>query len=184
MGDDANDRFGRYGSAGPDRLNIADHAYLHSSRRHRRHVRPPANWSVSLAITLIGSVALSAVAYFGTITPISLLAFCFIIGSGMALFGPAWQSSVNEQVSAQMLPAAIALNSISYNIARSFGPAIGGIIVAAAGSVASFLVNALAYVPLLIVLYLWRRKREPSRLPPERLNRAIVSGVPFLREPF
>lgn len=102
----------------------------------------------------------------------------------MALFGPAWQSSVNEQVSAQMLPAAIALNSISYNIARSFGPAIGGIIVAAAGSVASFLVNALAYVPLLIVLYLWRRKREPSRLPPERLNRAIVSGVPFLREPF
>ena len=135
---------------------------------------------LALAITLIGSIALTGLAYFGAITPISLLAFCFIIGSGMALFGPAWQSSVNEQVSAQMLPTAIALNSISYNIARSFGPAIGGIIVAAAGSVASFFVNALSYIPLLIVLYLWRRKREPSRLPPERLNRAIVSGVRYV----
>ena len=135
---------------------------------------------LALAITLIGSIALTGLAYYGAITPISLLAFCFIIGSGMALFGPAWQSSVNEQVSAQMLPAAIALNSISYNIARSFGPAIGGIIVAAAGSVASFLVNAVCYIPLLIVLYLWRRKGEPSRLPPERLNRAIVSGVRYV----
>ena len=52
--------------------------------------------------------------------------FCFVIGSGMALFGPAWQASVNEQVPPETLPPAIALNSISFNIARSFGPAIGG----------------------------------------------------------
>ncbi|UWU75904.1 MFS transporter [Bradyrhizobium huanghuaihaiense] len=36
------------------------------------------------------------------------------------------------------LPAAVALNGISYNIARSFGPAIGGIVVAMAGAVAAF----------------------------------------------
>src|SRR5438552_478590 len=126
---------------------------------------------VALVITLIGSAALSMVAYLGVMTPASLLGFCFVIGTGMALFGPAWQSSVNEQVPSPMLPAAIALNSISYNIARSFGPAIGGLIVAAAGSQASFAANALSYLPLILVLYLWRRKPEVSRLPPERLTR-------------
>jgi len=135
---------------------------------------------VALVITLVGSAALSALAYLGLITPFSLLAFCFVIGCGMALFGPAWQSSVNEQVGSQMLPAAIALNSISYNIARSFGPAIGGIIVAAAGAKASFTVNALAYLPLILVLYLWRRTPETSRLPPEKLTRAIITGVRYV----
>jgi predicted MFS family arabinose efflux permease len=114
------------------------------------------------------------------VTPNILLAFCFIVGCGMALFGPAWQSSVSEQVPAENLPAAVALNGISYNIARSFGPAIGGVIVATAGAVAAFAANALLDIPLLIVLFLWRRNSEPSRLPRERLNRAIVSGVRYI----
>jgi len=99
----------------------------------------------------------------------------------MALFGPAWQSSVSEQVPPETLPSAVALNGISYNIARSFGPAIGGIIVATAGAVAAFAANAILYIPLLIVLFLWRRSSEPSRLPRERLtNRAIVSGIRYI----
>ena len=76
------------------------------------------------------------------------------------------QASVSEQVPAEALPAAVALNGISYNIARSFGPAIGGVIVASAGAVAAFITNALLYLPLLIVLFFWRRLKEPSRLPP------------------
>ncbi|SHK71338.1 Predicted arabinose efflux permease, MFS family [Bradyrhizobium lablabi] len=135
---------------------------------------------VSLSIALSGATALSVLAWLELVTPTILLAFCFIVGSGMALFGPAWQSSVTEQVPAETLPSAVALNGISYNIARSFGPAIGGIVVATAGAVAAFAANAVLYVPLLIVLFLWRRTSEPSRLPRERLNRAIVSGVRYI----
>ena len=51
---------------------------------------------------------------------------------------------------------------------------------AAAGSQASFTVNALSYLPLIAVLYFWRRKPELSRLPPERLNRAIISGARYV----
>ncbi len=135
---------------------------------------------VSLSIALSGATALTVLAWLDLVTPQILLAFCFIVGSGMALFGPAWQSSVSEQVPAETLPSAVALNGISYNIARSFGPAIGGIVVAAAGAVAAFAANAVLYTPLLIVLFLWRRSSEPSRLPRERLNRAIVSGVRYI----
>ena len=135
---------------------------------------------VSLSIALVGATTLSVLAWLGLVTPEILLAFCFVVGSGMALFGPAWQSSVSEQVPAETLPSAVALNGISYNIARSFGPAIGGIVVATAGAVAAFAINAVLYIPLLVVLFLWRRTSEPSRLPRERLNRAIVSGVRYI----
>jgi MFS family permease len=135
---------------------------------------------LSLVLSLTSATALTALAWFNLVTPNILLAFCFIVGCGMALFGPAWQSSVSEQVPADVLPSAVALNGISYNIARSFGPAIGGVVVALAGAVAAFALNAILYVPLLIVLFLWKRVSEPSRLPRERLNRAIVSGVRYI----
>ncbi|OKO76248.1 MFS transporter [Bradyrhizobium sp. NAS96.2] len=135
---------------------------------------------VALAISLSGATGLTLLTWFNLITPNSLLALCFVIGTGMALFGPAWQSSVSEQVPGETLASAVALNGISFNIARSFGPAIGGIVVAAAGSVAAFATNALFYLPLLVVLFFWDRVSEPPRLPRERLNRAMVSGVRYI----
>ena len=113
------------------------------------------------------------------ITPWLLLTFCFLIGSGVALYSPAWQSSIRQQVSPRNLPAAIALGSISYNVARSFGPAVGGLLVAAFGAVAAFATNALAYIPLILVFTGWRLKNPPPRLPPERIGRAIVSGLRY-----
>ena len=135
---------------------------------------------VALAISLSGAAILTALSWFNLLAPNLLLTFCFVIGCGMALFGPAWQASVSEQVPAETLPSAVVLNGISFNIARSFGPAIGGVVVAAAGAVAAFAVNALFYLPLLIVLFLWNRANEPSRLPRERLHRAMVSGVRYI----
>jgi MFS family permease len=134
----------------------------------------------ALGLAFAGSTLLAVVSYLGLITPHLLLALCFMIGSGMAFLWPAWQASVSEQVPPRSLPAAIALNSISYNVARSVGPAIGGMIVAAAGAVAAFGANAVLYLPLMVVLFYWRRTVEPSRLPPEGLARAIVSGVRYV----
>src|SRR5262245_3131495 len=135
---------------------------------------------VALSISLTAASALALLAYFGWLTPYILLGFSFLIGTAMALFQPAWQASVIEQVPPETLPQAVALNGISFNIARSFGPAIGGVIVATAGAMASFVVNALMYVPLIVVLSLWKRTVAPARLPPERLTRAIVSGVRYV----
>src|SRR3954463_12678417 len=112
---------------------------------------------ISLGIALAGATALTVLAWLGLVTPNILLALCFVVGSGMALFGPAWQASVSEQVPTETLPAAVALNGISYNIARSFVPAIGGLVVATSGAVAAFAVNTVLYLPLLVVLFLWNR---------------------------
>ncbi|NYG45377.1 MFS family permease [Bradyrhizobium sp. IAR9] len=135
---------------------------------------------VALLIALAGATALTTLAWLDLITPNLLLVLCFVVGSGMAVMGPAWQSSVSEQVPSETLPAAVALNGISYNIARSVGPAIGGVVVGSVGAVAAFALNAVLYLPLMLALFLWKRIAEPRRLPPEKLGRATLSGVRYI----
>src|SRR5690606_37988143 len=97
---------------------------------------------------LLVSLALAVCAWMGLLTPWLLLSFTFLIGCGTALNGPAWQASVGDMVPRPLLPGAVALNSMGFNIARSVGPAIGGAIVAAFGAAAAFTVNAVSYAGL------------------------------------
>ena len=132
-----------------------------------------------LAFSTVSATLLTILSALGLVTPWILLAFCSLIGTGVAIYSPAWQASIVEQVQPDHLPAAVALGSVSYNIARSVGPAIGGLIVVAAGAKAAFGINALFYLPLLVAFFAWRRRHTPSRLPPERLGRAIISGARY-----
>jgi MFS family permease len=132
-----------------------------------------------LLFSIACACVLTTLSWAGLTSPLVLLAFCSLIGAGVALYSPAWQASIPEQVEAHHLPAAIALGSISYNVARSVGPALGGLIVLAAGATAAFAINAVCYLPLLTAFFFWRRRHVPSRLPPERIDRAIVSGARY-----
>jgi MFS family permease len=132
-------------------------------------------------MALIFSALLAVLTYTGAITPWSLLALTFLVGCGTALYGPAWQSAVGEVVPRGELPAAIALNSIGFNIARSVGPAIGGFIVALLGSQAAFLINTLSYVGLIAVLLRWKRPVEARKLPPESIASAMIAGLRYVR---
>ncbi|MGI9514866.1 MAG: MFS transporter [Anderseniella sp.] len=129
---------------------------------------------------LIVSTALAICAWYGVLTPWLLIAFTFAIGCGTALNNPAWQASVGDMVPRGLLPGAVALNSMGFNIARSVGPAVGGAIVAAAGAAAAFATNALSYVALLAVLVRWRPDVPPRTLPRERLDLAISAGVRYV----
>jgi MFS family permease len=126
------------------------------------------------------SVALTLCTYFGLVTPWLLLAFTFLVGCGTAFNGPAWQSLVGEMVPRSDLPAAIALNSMGFNIARSVGPALGGFIVATVGAFAAFAVNAISYLGLIIVLARWQPARPPRVLPPETLGSAMAAGIRYV----
>lgn len=128
----------------------------------------------------IVSVLLTLFAYLGLLTPWLLLFFTFLIGCGVALNNPSWQASVGDMVPRQDMPAAVALNSMGFNLTRSVGPAIGGIIVAAAGAAAAFAVNALSYFALLFVLFRWRPNVPANPLPRETLAHAMGTGLRYV----
>jgi MFS family permease len=135
---------------------------------------------IAQGFMLVVSALLAVFTYGGLITPWLLLAFTFLIGCGNALNNPAWQASVGEMVPRSALPQAVALNSVNFNLTRSVGPAIGGIIVAAAGAGAAFAVNAFSYAPLLFVFARWKLASPPSAVPPESLGRAMTSGLRYV----
>jgi len=132
-----------------------------------------------LGFASLCAAGLASASFLGFITPWLLLAFCVLIGAGVALYSPSWQASIPEQVSRKNLPAAVALGTISYNVARSFGPALGGLIVLAAGAKTVFGLTSAFYLPLLVAFFMWQRRHIPSRLPPERIDRAMVGGARY-----
>src|SRR5215213_50668 len=136
---------------------------------------------VAQGAMLAVSVALAGLAWLGLVTPWLLIALTFLLGTGAALHGPAWQSAVREQVPRPDLPAAVALNSVSFNLARAAGPALGGAIVAWAGAQVAFAVNAVSYLGLIAVLLSWRRPTRKAELPPETMTAAMLAGLRFAR---
>lgn len=126
------------------------------------------------------SVLLTLFAYFDLITPWLLLLFTFLLGSGVALNNPSWQASVGDMVPREDLAGAVSLNSVGFNITRSVGPAIGGMIVAVAGAAAAFAANALSYFTLIFALYRWKPELPKRTLPREALGRAIGAGLRYV----
>lgn len=140
----------------------------------RRKVMLTAN-----AGMLFFAAVLTAMAVADAIQPYSLLALTLIIGGGFALNGPAWQASVRLMVPPPDLPQAISLNTIAYNLARSLGPAIGGVVLAAWGAEYAFAVNALSYAVMVAVLMRWKA-RPTGRSDKHRVFPAIGKAVSYV----
>ena len=126
------------------------------------------------------SAVLTAFAFAGQLTPALLLAFTFLIGCGIAINTPSASASTGDMVPRAVLPAAVALATMGYNIARSVGPAIGGVLVATAGANFAFLVNALSYLGLIAVLLMWKPDYPPRALPREALMPAVAQGLRYI----
>lgn len=110
-----------------------------------------------------------------------LLGLTFSMGIGTAMMMPAWQAVTPELVPRHELRHAISLNAMGVNVSRAIGPALAGVIVATAGSGAVFLINAITFFCIIIILWRWRRTYTSSNLPTERFFSAIKTGIRFAR---
>lgn len=114
------------------------------------------------------------------ITPIGLLAFTFLLGTGAAFMAPAWQAIVPRLVPKPDLTAAISLNSMGINISRAIGPALAGVLIAAFGLASPFLLNAVSILFIIAALLWWKPQERPTGdLPPEHVFAAMVAGVRY-----
>jgi MFS family permease len=125
------------------------------------------------------ALALAALTYLGRLTPTSLLAFTVAIGCASALTAPAWQAIQPEIVPREQIPAAASLASVSVNVARAIGPAIGGVVVASAGTAAVFGINAISFAGIIVALARWQRPRQMAPIEREHLGQGIISGLQY-----
>ncbi len=130
---------------------------------------------------LIAALGLGVITISGLASPTVLLAFVFVLSLGAAINGPAWQAIIPELVSREEMPAAVTLGSVGFNIARAIGPAIGGLVVSLLGPGFTFLLNAISFTGVVVVLHRWRRVPQESTLPAERLIGAMRTGLRYVR---
>lgn len=126
---------------------------------------------------LLTSTVLAGLSFADLVTPYILLALTLTVGIGTALNSPAWQASVRQQVGLADLPQAISLNTISFNLARSVGPALGGLLISLWSVSLAFAINAVSYVAMILVLLRWRP--EVRAVERRAMLPAIAAGIGF-----
>ncbi|OLE22096.1 MAG: MFS transporter [Catenulispora sp. 13_1_20CM_3_70_7] len=130
------------------------------------------------------AVVLAGLAFAGHLGPWTLLALTLLIGCGNAVNGPAWQALQPTLVPREQLRPASALGAVNQNVARAIGPALGGLLVAAAGVEWTFALNAVSFAGLLLVLARWRDTRGAaprSEQEREQALAALRAGTRYVR---
>ena len=128
----------------------------------------------------VNAAILAVLALTGLIAAWQLYALGLVQGIAVALNAPARQTLVFRIVGRDDLPNAIALSSALGTTARIVGPAVGGLVVAAAGAGVAFALNAASYLVVIAALLALRLPARPLRTgSPQRVLRGIAEALAF-----
>lgn len=103
-------------------------------------------------VALIIAAALGALEITGHLGVTSLLVGTFFESVALTIAAPAFMALTPQIVGTQYLSQAFGLDSVSRNIAQSIGPALAGVVIAFASPGAVFLLNAISFIGILIVV--------------------------------
>ncbi len=132
-----------------------------------------------LYVTQVGAIAVSVTLGVLTVTGRAdawlVIGFSLLLGISSAFATPAQQALVTSLVPARDLGSAIALNSMTFNLARALGPALAALAVVTIGIPAAFAVNTASYLLLVGALLVVRpRPQERARAPKLRESLRLV----------
>jgi MFS family permease len=129
-------------------------------------------WTQLTATVL--SVGLAALAFAGRADVWSVIAITLGLGVTSAFTTPAQQAIVVALVPERDLPTAVALNSMTFNIARAVGPALAALAIATIGIPAAFAVNAVTYLLLVAALFVVRPRPQVRTAGSARMRDSIA----------
>lgn len=95
---------------------------------------------------------------------------------------PARQSFISEMVPPDDLSNAVTLNSVSVNLARVFGAAVGGVLAAVLGLALCFTCNALSFCAVLVSLAAMNGALLYPAKPAKKMPGQIRAGLRYVRE--
>jgi predicted MFS family arabinose efflux permease len=119
--------------------------------------------------------------YFKVIHIEHMMVLVVVAGTAMSFGGPAYQALIPGLVERKVVPNAVALNSIQFNLARVIGPLVAGITMAALGAAPCFFLNGLSFLAVIAGLYLIRATFQPQKTS-ESVLEGIRSGFSFIRK--
>jgi MFS family permease len=111
---------------------------------------------VTQAVQMFFSAILAVITLVGDVQLWQVYAIAALTGTALVFDAPSRQNLTFQMVGRDELPNAVALNSSLFNIARIFGPALAGIIIAAGGAGWAFAINTVSFLAVLAGLLAMR----------------------------
>jgi MFS family permease len=108
------------------------------------------------SLAMVQAFILAALVWTGQVELWHVYVLALVLGLANAFEQPTRQAFIVEMVGREDLPNAVALNSGVFNAARLIGPAIGGVLIAAAGLKWAFTLNGLSFIPVILALMMMR----------------------------
>jgi MFS family permease len=128
---------------------------------------------------MAAALALAVLSFSDRATPVAVLGLTFVLGLAGALSAPAFLAIQPDLVPKAQFGQAVALGAMTYNVGRALGPALGGLLVAAAGPGWVFVVNALSFLGILVVVWQWKPEQPTSAMPAETFSGATRAGLRY-----
>lgn len=119
--------------------------------------------ATTMIVNALGAFSLGVAFFMGALTYEHILVVSAIQGIMQTAEGPTRQSVVRTIVGDEDLPAAVPAMSMTFNIARIVGPAIGGLIAASFDVGICFVVNAVSFSALIAAVFAIRTNLEPMQ---------------------
>jgi MFS transporter, DHA1 family, staphyloferrin A biosynthesis exporter len=135
---------------------------------------------VSQAFGMVLAITLAVLVALGQTQIWIILAIAAGRGAMVAFNQPARHSLVSEVVPRHILPSAIALSSLTFNLTKIIGPLLAGIIIATWGTAACFAANALSFVAVLWTLALMQFPPRAARERGESVLQSLLVGFAYL----
>jgi MFS family permease len=135
---------------------------------------------VAQVTLMLGSVLLAVLVFTNLASYPLLLGVALVLGVANLMDFPARQAMVGELVGKDLLMNAVALNSSLFNAARIVGPALAGLVMGAWGIGWCFALNALSFLPTLVVLSRLPRRPPPATGRPKALWTDTKDGLRYV----
>lgn len=128
---------------------------------------------ITQACTLAYSVLMAAFTFSGLMNIWLLMALTIARGTVLAFNRPSRMTVIYNLVGRDLLPSALAMNSMIFNSSRFIGPAIGGAIIVTGGAAWTFAAGA----ALFFVFTLALRTMDVAPMMPERTQASMLADT-------
>ncbi|MCX7991378.1 MAG: MFS transporter [Proteobacteria bacterium] len=132
-------------------------------------------------VALSSALVIGIGVVFNFITYLRLAFLTFITGITTAISYPVYYVLMTEIVEIKNLPRAISIHSLQFNLSRMVGPLIFGLLVSFIGIEGCFLLNAMSFLPFMIILMRQKERMLSKKKDQENLKENVLAGFRYIR---
>ncbi len=133
-------------------------------------------------VQLVLALVLAGLYFTGHLSIWAVVTVGFLTGLAQSQSAPTYQAFLTSIVPRDVIPRAVAMNSLQFNLSRSIGPPIAAALLVAFGAAWCFVINAGSFVAIVVALLMIRMPTAPvNPRPAQGMASSLHEGFAYVR---